>query len=72
MQEDLVLSKKYDYYIGDIANGFVSYKKSNILKLYPQHKSEIGDYLESNAVDFKLREDLIRLTEFIRGLRQVR
>jgi hypothetical protein len=69
LQEDLVFSRNTDYYIGNPQSGFSIYKKKNVLKLVPQHKSEIEQYLKQNKVDFQSREDLVRLTTFIGGIR---
>ena len=69
LQEDLVLSRNDDFYIGNITNGFLLYKKSNVLKLYPQHKSTIKNYLKTNPVDFKAKDDLIKLTEYLVNLK---
>ena len=69
LQEDLVLSRNDDFYIGNITNGFLLYKKSNVLKLYPQHKSTIKNYLKTNPVDFKAKDDLIKLTEYLANLK---
>ncbi|MBN1789850.1 MAG: hypothetical protein JW830_05095, partial [Bacteroidales bacterium] len=45
VQEDLVLSTNADYFIGNIANGFVPYRKGNVLNLYPQQKKAIDEFL---------------------------
>jgi hypothetical protein len=68
MQEDLVLSQNTDYYIGNAAAGFLVYKKNNVKKLFPKHKSAIEKYLKTNAVDFNVKEDLVKLTEFLKQL----
>jgi len=68
VQEDLVLSKNADYFIGNTANGFVPYKKINVLNLYPQQKKAIDEFLKKNKVNFKAKDDLVKLTEFISAL----
>jgi hypothetical protein len=68
VQEDLVLSKNADYYIGNTASGFVSYKKSNVLNLYPRQKKAIEEFLKKNKVNFKAKDDLVKLTDFISAL----
>lgn len=69
LQEDIVLSRNNDFYIGNTRDGFLFYNKSNVLKLYPQHKSAIKNHLKTNPVDFKVKEDLIKLTEFLAKLK---
>jgi hypothetical protein len=68
-QEDLVLSRNTDYYIGNSKNGFLTYKKSNVLKLFPLYKSALEDYLKKNAIDFKAKEDLLQLTKFLQDIK---
>ena len=69
LQEDLVLSKNQDYYIGNSAGGFLPYKMNNVLKLFPNNKTAIQDFLKKQKTDFKVKDDLIRLTEFLQGLK---
>lgn len=68
-QEDLVLSKKTDYYLGNKSNGFFYYNKKNVLKLFPQKKSAIENYIKHNGVNFRDKEDLLHLTGFLQGIK---
>lgn len=68
VQEDLVLSKNTDYFIGNGTDGFIPCKKSNVLKLYAKQKKAIDDFVKKNKVNFKAKEDLVKLTEFISAL----
>ena len=67
LQEDYVFTRIADYYIGNTRDGFVLYKKNNLIKLFPDHKSEIEDYLKKNDIDFKSRDDMKKLTSFVEG-----
>ncbi len=67
LQEDYIFTRIADYYIGNTRDGFVLYKKNNLLKLFPDHKSEIEDYLKKNKIDFKSRDDLKKVTSFVEG-----
>jgi len=68
VQEDLVLSKNTDYYIGNTMKGFVPFKKVNVLNLYPKNKKSIEEFLKKNKVNFKTKDDLVKLAEFISAL----
>jgi hypothetical protein len=68
LQEDYVFTRISDFYIGNTRDGFVLYKKNNLLKLLPDHKAEIENYLKKNDIDFKSRDDLKKLTTFLEGL----
>jgi hypothetical protein len=67
-QEDLVLSKKTDYYLGNKSSGFFYYTKKNVLKLFPQKKSAIENFIKHNDVNFRNKVDLLQLTEFLQGM----
>jgi|GEM_PF-389725 len=64
-QQDFVLSKKSEYFIGNEKDGFFPYKKNNVLKIFPQRKSVIDDFLNKNMINFKAKDDLVRLTQFL-------
>ena len=65
VQEDIVLSRNNDLYIGNAANGFLPYKKGNVLKMFPKRKKDIDNYLKSNAIDFRDRASLVKLTGYL-------
>jgi hypothetical protein len=68
VNEELVLSKEKEYYIGNTLNGFVLFRKNYLLKLFPRYKSDINTYINSNQVDFRNKEDLIKLTGFLQEI----
>lgn len=70
LQEDMVLSLNYDYYLGNPKQGFMLYKKSNVQKFFPDHKPAVNDFVKTQHIDFKSREDLIKLTGFLQQLKQ--
>jgi hypothetical protein len=69
LNEDILLSRKTEYYIGNKEDGFVLYRKKYLRKLFPEYKAHITDYLKHNKVDFTNRDDLIRLTGYLQQLR---
>ena len=66
--EDMVFQRVRDYYVSTAASGFEPYNKKGVLKLFPQNEDEIKSYLKSNDIDFKSREDLIKLTGYIQTI----
>lgn len=68
VNEELVLSKEKEYYIGNTLNGFVLFRKNYLLKLFPRYKSDINTYINSNQVDFRNKDDLIKLTGFLQEI----
>lgn len=66
--EDMVFQRVRDYYVSTAASGFEPYNKKGVLKLFPQNEDEIKSYLKSNDIDFKSREDLIKLAGYIQTI----
>jgi len=65
MQENITLTKKTVYYIGDHYNLFLLANKKNFLKLYSKKKAEIEDYLKNNQVNFSKFDDLEKLFDLL-------
>lgn len=65
---DLVFQRTLDYYLSDKSGGFVQYTKKNVIQLFPQNEDAIKAYLKSNKIKFDNRDDLIKLSEFLRSL----
>lgn len=68
VNEEIVLSKETEYYIGNTLNGFVLFRKNYLLKLFPRYKSDINTYLNTNQIDFKNNDDLIKLSNFLQEI----
>jgi len=66
--EDMVFQRVWDYYISTSASGFESFNKKSVLKLFPKNEDEIKSYLKTNDIDFKSREDLIKLAGYIQTI----
>ena len=67
-REDIILSKKTEYYLGDKYNHFVLANKKNLLRLYSKHDRPITAYLKENDIDFNNREDLEKLLGYLTSL----
>jgi hypothetical protein len=63
--EDWVLEKKTDYYLSAAINDFVFFTKNNVMKLFPQKKKAIMEYLKSNKVNFRSQDDLLVLAKYL-------
>jgi hypothetical protein len=69
LQEDMVLSLNNDYYLGNPEQGFMLYKKSNVMKLFADNKAAVNDFVKNQDIDFKSKEDLLKLTGFLQQLK---
>jgi len=67
-REDIILTKKTEYYFGDKYNHFVLANKKNLLRLYSKHDGALTAYLKENNVDFNNREDLEKILQYLRNL----
>jgi len=65
---DFTLTKKTEYYFGDKYNHFVLANKKDILRLYSKQEGTINAYLKENNVDFKNREDIEKLFQYLTSL----
>ena len=65
---DMIFQRTLEYYLSDQSGGFIQYTKKNVLQLFPQHEDKIKAYLKSDKVNFDKRDDLIRLTEYLKTL----
>jgi hypothetical protein len=63
--EDWILQKVTDYYVSAAGNDFVLFTKKNVMQLFPQKKKAVKEYLKSNKVNFKSRDDLLRLARYL-------
>jgi len=61
------LSDVYYYRQGDKVS-LLPQKRKDFLKLFPQHSSELKDYIKENKISLKKDEDLITLFEYINTL----
>lgn len=65
LNEDIVLRKETQYYIGDEYNHFVRAGKKRLLQLFPKEQRSIENYLKENKVDFDKKDDLEKLAQFL-------
>ena len=65
MNEDIVLRKDIQYYLGDKYNLFVPASKKGLHQLFPKEHSSIENYLKENKVNFNKKEDVEKLYLFL-------
>jgi hypothetical protein len=65
VNEDIVLKKVEQYYLGDNYNHFVLAGKKNLLMLFPKDERRIEIYLKENKIDFTNKDDLDKLMYFL-------
>ncbi|HYI76432.1 MAG TPA: hypothetical protein VEW65_02365 [Chryseolinea sp.] len=61
---DRIYRKRFSYFFVDQNNELSKATRTSVLKLFPEHNTEIKAYLLEHGVDFESREDLIELTIF--------
>ncbi len=66
-EHELTLIKNTDFFVGN-KNEFLVADKKNLAKLFPKHKKTIAEYLNNTSINFKREEDLIKLSDFLKGL----
>lgn len=66
--QELILKKSNQYYIGNRFNDFVIADKKNVLKLFQRHHTVIRNYFNEHAVDFTKAGDMQSLVIFLQAL----
>jgi len=65
LNEDIVLRKETQYYIGDENNRFVRAGKKKLLQLFPKEQRSIENYLKENKLDYNKKDDVEKLYQFL-------
>ena len=68
LSEDILLKKETLYFFGDKYNHFVRAGKKRLLNLFPKDEISIENYLKANKVNFDKKDDLEKLTLFLKKL----
>ena len=68
LNEDILLRKETQYFFGDKYNHFVRAGKKRLLHLFPKEEVSIENYLKENKVNFDKKDDLEKLTLFLKKL----
>jgi hypothetical protein len=68
LNEDLILTRNTEYYLGNSREGFVIYRKKAVENRFPPLKSQIASFIKEKRIDFNNEEDLKELTLYINGL----
>jgi hypothetical protein len=66
--EDMVFRREVSYFITNPSGNLEPFKKKNIQKLFPRHKSDINRYLKANKISFDRYEDVIKFAEYLSTL----
>jgi hypothetical protein len=68
VSQELVLVKNTNYLIGDRFNAFVVADKNAILKMFPDKRPAIEDFIEKNKISFTKQDDMVKLGKFLDAL----
>lgn len=66
--EELILRKDTQYFIGDKFNHFFHANKKKLLDLFPNDEQRIEKYINENKVSFEKKEDLEKLCKFLQQI----
>lgn len=65
VNEDIVLKKVEQYYLGDNYNHFLPASKKNLLMIFPKERERIELYLKENKINFANKDDLSKVVQFM-------
>jgi hypothetical protein len=66
---DMVFQRTLEYYIANSNGGFESFSRKNVFQIFPDKKDEIKAYIKSAGISFDNPDDLLKLSEFLSGLK---
>ena len=67
-KEDIILTKKTQYYFGDKYKRFFLATRKNVLRQFSKQSAALNLYLKENNINFNSRKDLENLLQFLVGL----
>lgn len=63
--EDWVFRKTEEYYFSVRTGEFLPFNRRNVLKIFPEKKKIIEDYLKSEKINFDSSDDILQLAAFL-------
>ena len=63
--EDWVFRKTEEYFFSVQSGEFLPFNRRNVLKIFPEQKKIIEEYLKSEKISFDSRDDLLQLAAFL-------
>lgn len=67
VSEDMDFAIMTDFYFSKNSSEFVLARKNSILKLCPEKDEMIKEFIKSQSIRFNEKDDLIKLTEFLKN-----
>ena len=65
---DIVLQKTEVYFFSTAGEEFIPFNKKNLIKIMPENKNFIMNYIKLKKTDFKTREDVLNLADYLSKL----
>jgi hypothetical protein len=65
LNEDILIKKEIQYYIGDENNHFVRSGKKKLMLLFPKDQRSLENYLKENNVNFDKKADIEKLAQYL-------
>lgn len=69
INEEMVLKKIAEFYFSLPGKEFIPFNRKNVSKIVPEKDDKIKEYLKANEIDFRSKEDIMKLTDFLSSLR---
>ena len=68
LNENILLRREIQYYIGNAYGAFGRASKKKLMLLFPKDQSKIESYLKENKIDFDKKEDVEKVVGFLNSL----
>ena len=70
VNQDVVYAKRREYYIIGDAEELTPAKRVNILKLYPESKKKVKNFIKQQSINFDKKDDLLKLINYLKSINE--
>jgi hypothetical protein len=64
--KDMIFQRKKQFYLALPGGDFILLNRKNLMGIFPSEEDEIKSYLKANKVKFDLKDDILKLTDFLK------
>lgn len=66
--KDMIFQRTRQFYLSLPGGDFILVNRKNLIGMFPSKEDEIKSYLKANKVKFDSRDDILKLTDFLKTL----
>ena len=70
VNQDIIYAKRKEYYILGNTKELTPAKRVNILKLYPDSKKKVKNFIKQQSINFDQKDDLLKLINYLKSINE--